>query len=390
VRDYRSIRRWRDVPADLWNNWQWQLKNRIIDADGLKEVANISCGEEDVINQCLKKFRMAITPYYAMLMDPDDPSCPIRRQAVPSVQEFDEYPGDLDDPLDEERSSPVENIVHRYPDRVLFLLTKKCAMYCRHCTRRRTVGEEDFSISTDSFQKAIAYIRERPQIRDVLLSGGDPLLMHDFKLEQIISALREIPHVEIIRIGTRTPVVLPMRINESLLSMLRKYHPIWINTHFNHPAELTPDAIAACARIVDAGIPLGNQSVLLKGVNDDADLLKELFTRLVKYRVRPYYLYQCDPVKGVGHFRTPVSRGIELIGSLRGNISGYAVPTFVIDAPGGGGKIPINPEYLISLDDEKAIMRNYKGEIYMYPNAGEDDDYQYLQEYAFSTAKGRD
>ncbi len=366
--DHEDLQPWQGVGADEWNDWRWQLRNRITDAAGLEKVINLTSEEKRDIGACLGRFRMAITPYYSMLMDKNDPGCPVRRQAVPSAHELESGPGELDDPLDEERSSPVENLVHRYPDRVLLLLTRKCAMYCRHCTRRRVVGGEDYSISPDSMDRALEYIDQRPEIRDVLLSGGDPLIMSDDKLEGIIARLRAIPHVEIIRIGTRTPVVLPMRITAGLTAMLRKYHPIWINTHFNHPLELTPDSIGACARIADAGVPLGNQSVLLKGINDDVETLKELFLKLVRSRVRPYYLYQCDPATGISHFRTAVEEGIEIMRNLRGYISGYAIPSFVIDAPGGGGKIPINPDYLVDMDEESVTMRNYKGEIYTYPN----------------------
>jgi len=311
---------------------------------------------------------MAITPYYSTLIDEEDENSPIKMQAVPSIKELYVRNEELTDPLAEDLYSPVENIVHRYPDRVLFIVTYKCSMYCRHCTRRRIVGEEDFSINEETLEKAISYIKSNSNIRDVLLSGGDPLVMSDGYIENIIRRLREIPHVEIIRIGTRTPVVLPMRITDDLVNMLKKYHPIWINTHFNHPMEITEDAIKACTKIVDAGIPLGNQSVLLKGVNDKAEILKELFIKLVKYRVRPYYLYQCDLAQGIGHFRTKVETGIDIIRSLRGYISGFAVPTFVIDAPKGGGKIPVNAEYVISMDNNQVVMKNYKGDIYYYPN----------------------
>lgn len=319
------------------------------------------------MGNCLKYFRMAITPYYASLMDPNDPLCPIRMQAVPTINETQVGPYELADPLDEERDSPVKNIVHRYPDRVLFLVTHMCSMYCRHCTRRRSVGEEDFVISDAEVDAAIDYITKNSSIRDVLLSGGDPLTMSDARLEKIIAKLRNIEHVEIIRIGTRVPVVMPMRITPELLAMLKKYHPIWINTHFNHPKELTPDAIKACTDIVDAGIPLGNQSVLLKNINDNTETMKELLLKLVKARIRPYYLYQCDMSQGLSHFRTRVETGIEIIQNLTGTISGYAVPKFVIDAPHGGGKVPMNPEYIISMDDNEVIMRNYAGQIYKYP-----------------------
>jgi lysine 2,3-aminomutase len=361
------------VDMARWNDWKWQLANRITTTRQLKEILNIPDRELDDIAKCLEKFRMSITPYYASLIDPDNPDCPIRKQCIPSSLELQVRPCDMADPLAETRYSPVENIVHRYPDRVLFLLTDKCAMYCRHCTRRRLVGKHDLTISKESVEKALDYIRKNSAIRDVLLSGGDPLVLSDKKLESIISRLREIPHVEIIRIGTRVPVTLPMRITDDLLRMLRKYHPIWINTHFNHPKEITEASAAACEKIVDAGIPLGNQSVLLRGINDNAETLKELYTRLVKIRVRPYYLYQCDVAEGLSHFRTPVEKGIEIMRNLRGYISGYAVPVFVIDAPNGGGKIPINPEYLVSMDSNQVIMRNYKGELYTYPNVCENE-----------------
>jgi lysine 2,3-aminomutase len=271
------------------------------------------------------------------------------------------------DPLSEERDSPVQHIVHRYPDRVLFLVTHQCAMYCRHCTRRRLVGEEDHVISEAAMEQALTYIRDRVQIRDVLISGGDPLTLSDTRLEQIVASLRQIEHVEIIRIGTRVPVVMPMRITPGLLAMLKKYQPIWINTHFNHPRELTDAAIQACGAIVDAGIPLGNQSVLLKGINDDVTIMKELLLKLVKVRIRPYYLYQCDLSQGLGHFRTDVRTGIEIIRQLTGNISGYAIPRFVIDAPGGGGKIAVNPDTILSIDDQQIVLHNYQDKIYIYP-----------------------
>ena len=368
MRDHKAIELWKNISDEDWNNWKWQLKNRITTVEGLSKIINLSCEEKQKISKCLEKFRMAITPYYSSLIDPDDPDCPVRKQSVPSAEELTVYPCELQDPLGEEHDSPVDSIVHRYPDRVLFLLTRKCSMYCRHCTRRRMVGEEDYSIGKNVLDNAVDYIRDHPAIRDVLLSGGDPLIMTDGFLEDVISRLREIPHVEIIRIGTRTPVVLPMRITDGLLNMLKKYQPIWINTHFNHPKEITAASTEACARIVDAGIPLGNQSVLLRGVNDNVEIMKELLLKLVKNRVRPYYLYQCDVAQGIGHFRTPVKNGIEIMKNLRGYISGYAVPSYVIDAPGGGGKIPINPEDVVSLDDDLVVMNNYKGQVYTYPN----------------------
>ena len=355
------------VPTDQWNDWKWQFRNRITSVEQLEKVIRLTDSEKKDIEKCLTLFRMAITPYYASLMDPADPMCPVRMQAVPTISESCVLPYELADPLSEERDSPVKNIVHRYPDRVLFLVTHQCSMYCRHCTRRRTVGEEDNLITDAEVEEAVGYIAQNPQICDVLVSGGDPLTMSDDKLEKIIAKLRSIDHVEIIRIGTRVPVVMPMRITTELLSMLRKYQPIWINTHFNHPKEITPDSTKACADIVDAGIPLGNQSVLLRNINDNTDTMKELLLKLVKMRVRPYYLYQCDLSQGLGHFRTKVEKGIEIIQSLTGTISGYAVPKFVIDAPKGGGKVPMNPEYVISMDDKEIVMKNYKGDVYTYP-----------------------
>lgn len=350
-----------------WNDWKWQFAHRIKTTDALSKVIPLSQQEKADIDKCLGSFRMAISPYYASLIHPDDTHDPVRMQSVPSIAETSECANDLSDPLGELSDSPVPHLVHRYPDRVLLLVTLQCAMYCRHCTRRRAVGEEDRPISEKDLQRAIAYIRERPQIRDVLISGGDPLTMSTAKLEHIISQLRAIDHVEIIRIGTRVPVVLPMRIDDELLSMFKRYQPIWINTHFNHPQEITPESSRACQAIVDAGIPLGNQSVLLKGVNDNAETMKELLLKLVKMRVRPYYLYQCDLSCGISHFRTTVDKGVEIMHALQGNISGYALPRYVIDAPGGGGKIPINYPYMISKDDQEVVMENYLGKRYTYP-----------------------
>jgi len=307
----------------------------------LKRVVNLTAEEEDGIRRCLESLRMAITPYYASLMDPDDPACPIRRQAVPVARELRRSPTDMDDPLAEDVDSPTPGLTHRYPDRVLLLVTDQCSMYCRHCTRRRMTGTTDRALPGQQVQQALDYIRKTPQIRDVLISGGDGLLISDHHLEDIIKSLREIEHVEVIRIGTRTPVVMPQRITEALVSMLKKYHPIWINTHFNHPLELTPEACAALAKLADAGIPLGNQSVLLRGVNDCVGVMKTLVQQLVKNRVRPYYIYQCDLSRGIEHFRTSVSKGIEIIEGLRGHTSGFAVPTFVVDAPGGFHPLPL-------------------------------------------------
>ena len=356
---------------DRWNDWKWQFANRITTAEQLSRTLSLTKQEQADIQTCLGAFRMAITPYYASLIDPTDPNDPIRKQAVPSILETQPDANDLADPLGETADSPVAHVVHRYPDRVLLLVTMQCSMYCRHCTRRRVVGEEDRPISEDALQKAVSYIRAHGEIRDVLISGGDPLTMSTAKLEHIIASLRAIEHVEIIRIGTRVPVVMPMRITGELTDMLKKYHPIWINTHFNHPKELTPDAVRACAAIVDAGIPLGNQTVLLRGINDNAETMKRLLLGLVKMRVRPYYLYQCDLSCGIGHFRTRVEVGIDIMHQLTGNISGYALPKYVIDAPGGGGKIPVGYEYVIKKDDQEVILENYKGIRYRYPQPAE-------------------
>ena len=353
--------------SECLNDWKWQYAHRITTGEALSRVIPLSEEEKADIDRCLQSFRMAITPYYASLIDPDDPNDPVRLQAVPSGRELEECPNDMADPLGELDDSPVPHVVHRYPDRVLLLVTYQCAMYCRHCTRRRAVGEEDRVIPERALARALDYIRAHREIRDVLVSGGDPLTMTTERLERILKAIRAIPHVEVIRIGTRVPVVLPMRVTPELTEMLRKYHPVWINTHFNHPKEITPEARSACERLVDAGIPLGNQSVLLKGVNDSAETMKELLLKLVKMRVRPYYLYQCDLSRGIAHFRTRVEAGVDILHALTGNISGYALPRYVIDAPGGGGKIPLQYEYVLKKDDEEVLLENYRGEVFRYP-----------------------
>lgn len=366
MRSYKDIELWKDVSEDEWNDWHWQVRNRITDVDTLKKVINLTEDEEKDIQEVLGKFRMGITPYYASLMDKNDPNCPIRKQAVPTILETYESAADMEDPLHEDTDSPVPGLTHRYPDRVLFLITDQCSMYCRHCTRRRFAGHQDKGMPMDKIEAGIEYIKNTPQVRDVLLSGGDALLVSDDRLEYIIKKLREIPHVEIIRIGSRTPVVMPQRITDDLVNMLKKYHPIWLNTHFNHPKEITETSTKAIAKLADAGIPLGNQSVLLRGVNDCVHIMTELVHKLVKIRVRPYYIYQCDLSMGIEHFRTPVSKGLEIMEGLRGHTSGYAVPTFVVDAPGGGGKIPVMPNYVISMSPHKVVLRNYEGVITTY------------------------
>ena len=375
MRKYNEIPLWKDVTENEWNDWKWQVRNRVSDVETLSQIINLTEQEKQDINEVLKKFRMGITPYYASLMDPDDPHCPVRMQAVPTIAETHISGADMEDPLHEDADSPVPGLTHRYPDRVLFLITDQCSMYCRHCTRRRFAGQKDSPASMERIDASIEYIRNTPQVRDVLLSGGDALLIGDDRLEYIISKLREIPHVEIIRIGSRVPVVMPQRITDDLVNMLKKYHPIWLNTHFNHPKEITPESMEACRKLADAGIPLGNQSVLLRGVNDCPHIMKDLVHGLVKMRVRPYYIYQCDLSMGIEHFRTKVSKGIEIIEALRGHTSGYAVPTFVVDAPGGGGKIPVMPQYLISQSPTKVVLRNYEGVIttYVEPNHLEEE-----------------
>lgn len=363
---YNEIEMWKDVTPQQWDDWKWQVSNRIDSVEKLKKIINLTEQEEKDINSVLSKFRMGITPYYAAHMDRDDHRCPIRMQAVPTIAENHQSEADMLDPLHEDEDSPAPGLTHRYPDRVLFLITDQCSMYCRHCTRRRFAGENDGDVSTKNIDKCIEYIRNTPQVRDVLLSGGDCLLVSDEKLEYIIKKLREIPHVEIIRLGSRTPVVCPQRITDDLVNMLKKYHPIWLNTHFNHPKEFTPEAKEAVRKLADAGIPLGNQTVLLRGVNDCPHIMMDLVHELVKIRIRPYYIYQCDLSLGIEHFRTPVSKGLEIMEALRGHTSGYCIPTFVIDAPGGGGKTPIMPNYLISMSPDKVITRNYEGVITTY------------------------
>lgn len=371
ARNWKDIEAYKDVTKDQWYDWKWQVENRITTVEQLKKIINLTPQEEEDINAVVKNFRLGITPYYASLMDPNDPRCPVRMQAVPVLAETHRSEADMLDPLHEDEDSPAPGLTHRYPDRVLFLITDQCSMYCRHCTRRRLAGETDAARSMEDIDACIDYIRKTPQVRDVLLSGGDCLLVDDDVLEYIFKKLREIPHVEIVRLGSRTPVVMPMRITDELVNMLKKYHPVWLNTHYNHSKEITADAAEACRKLADAGIPLGNQSVLLRGVNDCPHIMRELVHKLVLNRVRPYYIYQCDLSLGIEHFRTPVSKGIEIIEGLRGHTSGYAVPTFVVDAPGGGGKIPVMPQYLISQSPNKVVLRNYEGVITTYTEPDE-------------------
>ena len=355
-----------EVPEDQWNDWTWQAKNRITTLQDLRKYITLTPEEEQGIEKCLATFRMAITPYYLSLIDLNDPEDPIRKQAVPSADELYFAPEESADSLHEDTDSPVKGLTHRYPDRVLFLLTDRCAAYCRHCTRRRLVGQTDNAMPKEQIDACIEYIRNHPEVRDVLLSGGDALMQSDEMLEYVISSLRKIPPVEIIRLGSRVPVVMPQRITQSLCDMLKKYHPIWLNVHFNHPNEITPESAAACAKLADAGIPLGNQSVLLAGVNDCVHVMRKLVNDLVRIRVRPYYIYVCDLSLGLSHFRTPVSKGIEIIEGLRGHTSGNCIPTFVVDAPGGGGKVPVMPNYVLSQTPRKVILRNFEGVITTY------------------------
>ncbi len=353
-----------------WNDWRWQLRNRIKTKDVLAKIIKLTSEEEAGIDQLGKKMNMSITPYFASLMDPNNPNCPIRRQCVPCVQELTVSPEELVDPCGEEKYSPVHGLVHRYPDRVLFLVSEMCAMYCRYCTRSRMVGDGKRTLSTASYEAAFDYIRSHKKIRDVLISGGDPLAMPDTLLEYLIQKIKAIEHVEFVRIGTRVPVTLPMRVTLKLVQMLKKYNPIWMSLHFTHPKEITPHVKMACGLLADHGIPLGSQTVLLRGINDQPEVMKKLMHELLRIRVRPYYIYQCDPVVGSAHFRTSVTAGLRIMEKLRGHTTGYAVPTYVIDAPGGGGKIPVSPNYIVSQGGGKYVLRNYSGEEYVHQDPG--------------------
>lgn len=352
-----------------WKDWKWQLRNSIRDIPTFEKITGIKFehNERKLLDETVQKFPLCITPYYLSLIDTDDyKNDPFFKQSFPSPKELIIEKYDMKDPLAEDKDSPVPGITHRYPDRVLFHISNICSMYCRHCTRKRKVGDRDSIPDKDEINKGIEYIKNTPVVRDVLLSGGDPFMLSDDYLDWILTELRKIPHVEVIRIGTRMPVVLPYRITDELVVMLKKHHPLWINTHFNHPRAITDSSREALKKLADAGIPLGNQTVLLAGVNDCPRIMKRLVHKLVQNRVRPYYLYQCDLSEGLSHFRTPVGKGIEIMESLIGHTSGFAVPTYVIDAPGGGGKIPIMPTYLISWSTNKVVLRNYEGIITTY------------------------
>ena len=362
---------WQDVPDEKWMDWRWQMSNRLNKVEELDAVIHLTDSEKKALGSA-GLFRVDITPYFASIIDPDDPQDPVRKQVIPTAREMVPFQSMMEDSLAEDKHSPVPGLVHRYPDRVLMLVTTQCASYCRYCTRSRIVGDPTQTFSRKEFDAQIEYIEKTPQIRDVLLSGGDPMVLAPKLLDMILARLRAIPHVEIIRIGSRVPVFLPMRVNEEFCEMVSQYHPFWLNIHVNHPNEITPELAAACDRLTRAGVPLGNQSVLLAGVNDSVRIQRKLVHELVKIRVRPYYLYQCDLVAGSGHFRTSVSRGIEIMEGLRGHTSGYAVPTYVVDAPGGGGKIPLAPNYLLAQSPDKVVLRNFEGFITTYQ---EPDDY---------------
>ena len=366
---------------EQWNDWHWQLKNRVTSYEDLKKYIKLTPDEEEVFKGGNFPFRMAITPYYLSIIDQNNPNDPVRMQAIPKIQESKLVTTDMDDPLHEDTDSPTPGLTHRYPDRTLLLLTDQCSMYCRHCTRRRKAGEHDAPMPKDNVSKAIEYIRNTKEVRDVILSGGDPLTLSTARLEEVISEIAAIDHVDIIRIGSRIPVVLPQRIDDELIAMLKKYPMIWLNTHFNHPNEMTPEAQVALAKLANAGVVLGNQSVLLKGINDHVDVMKKLVHTLVKNRERPYYIYQCDLSEGISHFRTPISKGIEIMESLRGHTSGLCIPTYVVDAPGGGGKIPVLPNYIVSQMPGRTILRNYEGFITTYtePEYKEQNDSDYCQ-----------
>ncbi len=351
-----------------WNDWRWQSRNRIRKLEQLDRMLILSDDEREALVKGESMLPVGITPYYMSLLDREDPMQPLRRTVVPVTGEFVRTPGEADDPLGEDGHSPTPGLVHRYPDRVLLLALDFCSTYCRYCTRSRVVGHGEIMPNEQRLEKAFEYIRQTPQIRDVLISGGDPLALAEDKLDWILGNLRKIPHLEFIRIGTKMPAVLPQRITPQFCRMLKKYSPIWMSVHFLHPDECTPEATIACNRLADSGVPLGSQTVLLKGVNDDVEVMKSLNHKLLMMRVRPYYIYQCDPISGSSHFRTSVSKGLEIIEGLRGHTTGYAVPTYVIDAPGGGGKIPLQPNYIVGRDGDDLLLRTYEGQVYRYPD----------------------
>ena len=357
------------VKAAEWNDWRWQNRNRIRSLEHLERMIRVSDEERAAITRHHGPLPIGVTPYYMSLIDPADPHQGLRRTTIPTLSEFDRSPGEEADPLGEDGHSPVPGLVHRYPDRVLLLVTNFCSVYCRYCTRARLVGASgERALRKADIDRAIEYIAATPAVRDCLISGGDPLSLDEDRLEYVLSRLRAIPHLEFIRIGSKQPVVQPMRVTPTLTKMLRRYHPLWMSLHFTHPDEITPEVAEACGRLADAGIPLGSQTVLLKGVNDDVATLKRLFHGLLKIRVRPYYLYQCDPISGSSHFRTSVDKGLELISQLRGYTTGYAVPNYVVDAPGGGGKIAMLPDAVLGRDGDDLLLRNFRGAECRYPD----------------------
>jgi lysine 2,3-aminomutase len=362
---FRRVPIWKEVPLDQWETYRWQMANRIQTVEQLRQVIRLTPSEERAVTRKSGRFIMGIPPYWAALMDPEDPMCPIRRQAVPVEEEYVLSPNDMIDPLGEDSHMPVPGLVHRYPDRVLLLVVEVCSMYCRFCTRSRVVGTTAGYSRAANIDQAIDYIRAHRKIRDVLISGGDPLTLSDDRLDDVLTKLRAIPHVEFVRIGTRNPVTLPYRVTDALCAVLKQHKP-WMSLHFNHPKEVTPPVRTACGMLADSGIPLGSQTVLLKGINDRPAIMKRLFHELLKTRVRPYYIYQCDPVKGTAHFRTSVVTGVQIIEKLRGHTTGYAVPTFVVDGPGGGGKIPLMPNYVVSYKDGVLTLRNFAGKLFTY------------------------
>jgi len=368
-------RLWKDVPDEQWNNWIWQQQNRVRTMEKLRLVIDVTAEEEQAFEKSSEIFNMAITPYYAALMDPTNPDCPIRLQSVPKMGELDFNPDELEDPLAEERDMPVPGITHRYPDRVLFYTTHHCPVFCRHCTRKRKVSDPSSAAQKEQLEGALEYIRKTPSIRDVVISGGDPLSNSDERLDYIMGSLRKIPHVEVFRLGTRNLVTLPQRVTDDFVAMVKKHQPVYIHTHFNHPTECTAEAIESCNRLADAGCPINNQMVLMKGINDDPLLVRRLNQMLLMMRVRPYYIFQCDMSQGISHFRTPIEVGINIIEHLRGHTSGMAVPHFVIDAPGGGGKIPMLPQYIKSRDNDKIVLRNYTHKEFIYPLSKADKEY---------------
>jgi lysine 2,3-aminomutase len=364
-----------EVSLEEWSSWQWQLRNRFKSVQSLERVFNLTSNERDAVTKHSGSLPVGITPYYASLVDRDNPLQPLRKTVIPTGDEYLLSPGEARDPLGEDGHSPVPGLVHRYPDRVLFLVSAFCSVYCRYCTRSRVVGNfGEYKFNRAQWEAALNYIENTPTVRDVLLSGGDPLDLSDDNLEYLLSRIRKIKHVEFLRIGTKVPAVLPQRVTLALTKMLKRYHPLWMSIHFIHPDEVTPETQEACARLADAGIPLGSQTVLLKGVNDSVPTMKELMHKLLVARVKPYYLYQCDPIAGSAHFRTSVEKGLEIIKGLRGHTTGYAVPTYVIDAPGGGGKIPLLPEYLIGREGDSVMLRNFEGKTFAYPDPLGDND----------------